>query len=78
MLHSYEAQLQGNQVIWLGTAPPPQSTPRRVLVVLDEQSSDGLSTTLTEILQRARGALGRGKREVILAELAKSRQEWER
>jgi hypothetical protein len=78
MLHSYEAHLQGNQVIWLGTGPPPQSNPRRVLVVLDEQPADAASPTLTDILRRARGALGHGKREAILAELAKFRQEWER
>ena len=28
--------------------------------------------------QRARGSLGKGNREAVLAELAKSRQEWER
>ncbi|MDP2367098.1 hypothetical protein [Rhodoferax sp.] len=78
MLHSYEAQLQGNQVIWLGTAPPPQSNPRRVLVVLDEQPNEAPPSTLADILRRARGALGHGKRELVLAELAKSRQEWER
>ena len=30
------------------------------------------------VFQRARGSLGNGNREAVLAELAKSRQEWER
>lgn len=40
MLHSYEAQLQGNQVIWLGAAPPMRLAPRRVVVVLDDAAND--------------------------------------
>jgi hypothetical protein len=78
MLHSYEAQLQGNQVTWLGVPPPPRIQPRRVVVVLNESISEDSPTAITEILQRARGSLGKGNREAVLAELAKSRQEWER
>jgi hypothetical protein len=78
MLHSYEAQLQGNQVIWLGTAPPPWTQPRRVLVVVEDPIETPPSSSLWDIFQRARGSLGKGNREAVLAELAKSRQEWER
>lgn len=78
MLHSYEAQLQGNQVIWLGTAPPLRTKPRRVVVVVEDPTDESPATPLTEILQRARGSLGQGNREAVLAELAQSRQEWER
>lgn len=78
MLHSYEAQLQGNQVTWIGVPPPPRVQPRRVVVVLNEPLSEDSPTAITEILQRARGSLGKGNREAVLAELAKSRQEWER
>lgn len=78
MLHSYEAQLQGNQVTWLGVPPPPRIQPRRVVVVLNESISEDSPTAIAEILQRARGSLGKGNREAVLAELAKSRQEWER
>ena len=78
MLHSYEAQLQGNQVIWLGAVPPPMTQPRRVLVVLEEPAEQRPSNSLADILQRARGSLGKGNRESVLAELAQSRQEWER
>jgi len=78
MLHSFDAQLQGNQVIWLGACPPPMSKPRRIVVVLDDAVTDVKSTALTEIFNRARGSLGKGKRDAILAELSKSRDAWER
>lgn len=78
MLHSYEAELQGNQVIRLGTAPPSRAQPRRVVVVLETPTDDAAPFSLAEILRNARGSLGRGNREAVLAELARSRQEWER
>jgi hypothetical protein len=78
MPQSYPALLQGNQLTWLGVPPPPWVQPRRVTVVLNEPLSEDSPTAITEILQRARGSLGKGKREAVLAELAKSRREWER
>ncbi|MDP2680133.1 MAG: hypothetical protein Q8O85_15630 [Rhodoferax sp.] len=78
MLQSYQAQLQGNQVVWLGAAPPPLAKPRRVVVVMDEAINDNQSLSLTEILARARGSLGHASREAVLAELTQSRQAWDR
>jgi len=78
MLHSFDAQLQGNQIIWLGACPPPMAEPRRIVVVLDDAVPQVKSVALTEIFNRAKGSLGKGKRETVLAELAKSRDEWER
>ena len=78
MLQSYKALLQGNQLTWLSVPPPPWVQPRQVVVVLNEPLSEDSPTAITEILQRARGSLGKGNREAVLAELAKSRQEWER
>jgi hypothetical protein len=78
MLHSFDAQLQGNQVIWLGACPPPDNKARRVVVVLDDADTEVKSDALTEVFNRARGSLGKGNREAVLAELAKSRDEWER
>ena len=78
MLQSYKALLQGNQLTWLGVPPPAWVQPRQVTVVLNEPLSEDSPTAITEILQRARGSLGKGNREAVLAELAKSRQEWER
>jgi len=73
MLQSYQAQLQGNQVVWLGAAPPPLAQPRRVVVVMDESANDTQPLSLTEILARARGSLGHASREAVLTELAQSR-----
>jgi hypothetical protein len=78
MLHSFDAQLQGNQVIWLGACPPSDNKARRVVVVLDDADTEVKSDALTEVFNRARGSLGKGNREAVLAELAKSRDEWER
>ncbi|WP_413892155.1 hypothetical protein [Candidatus Skiveiella danica] len=77
MLHSYEAELQGNQVIWLGAAPPAIAQARRVVVVLEDSTEEQAPSSLAQILRNARGSLGRGNREAVLAELARSRQEWE-
>lgn len=73
MLHSYEAQLLGNQVTWLGAPPPSLAQPRRVVVVLDEPASEVSPISIAEILRRAQGSLGKGHRDAVLAELAKSR-----
>lgn len=78
MLHSFDAQLQGNQIIWLGACPPPRTEPRRIVVVLDDAQPEVKSDALTEIFNRARGSLGKGQRETVLAKLAQSRVEWER
>ena len=77
MAHSYEAELQGNQVIWLGAAPPAIAQARRVVVVLEDSTEEQAPSSLAQILRNARGSLGRGNREAVLAELARSRQEWE-
>lgn len=78
MLHSFDAQLQGNQIIWLGARPPPMTEPRRIVVVLDDADREMHSDALTKIFNRAKGSLGKRERETVLAELAQSRDEWER
>lgn len=78
MLHSFDAQLQGNQIIWLGACPPPMTEPRRIVVVLDDAASEMQPDALTKIFDRAKGSLGKRDRAIVLAELAQSRDEWER
>jgi len=78
MLQSYLANLQGNQVIWLGATPPPQALAQRIVVVLEDQPHAHTSPDLTAILHRARGCLGKGQREAVLAELHRCRDEWDR
>jgi hypothetical protein len=70
--------LQGNQVTWLGVPQPSQTQSRRVVVILNESLNEDSPAPIAEILQHARGSLGKGDRELVLAELVKSRQEWER
>jgi len=70
MRHSFDAQLQGNQVIWLGACPPPMTEPRRIVVVLDDAQPEVNSDALSKILNSAKGALGKRQRETVLAELA--------
>jgi hypothetical protein len=77
MLQSYPANLLGNQVIWLGATPPPRAQAQRVVVVLEEQPDAYPSDDLTVILNRARGCLGKGQREAVLAELSHLRNEWD-
>ncbi|MBK7002036.1 MAG: hypothetical protein IPH35_19365 [Rhodoferax sp.] len=78
MLHSYTAQLHGNQLVWLDAAPPLLAEPRPVVVVLEEPTTDALPLSVASVLLRARGALGHASREAVLAELAQSRQDWEK
>lgn len=78
MLHSFEAQLQGNQITWLGVSPAPLSTPRRVVVVLDDAVPQSSTGSVADILRRAKGALGQGQRETVLAALEQSREAWSR
>ena len=68
MLHICEAELQGNQVIWLGSAPPPVGGPRRVVVVLEEPPVPAPPAPLALFLSYARGAMGRADRDAVLAE----------
>ena len=51
---------------------------RRVVVVLEDSTDEQAPSSLAQILRNARGSLGRGNREAVLAELARSRQDWER
>lgn len=78
MMHTYEAQLQGDQVIWLGVPPPSRAEPRRIVVILNESLNEEPPASIAEILQHARGSLGKRDRELVLAEFAFSRQEWDR
>ena len=47
------------------------------MVVLEEQPHAYPSDDLTVIVNRARGCLGKGQREAVLAELSHLRNEWD-
>lgn len=78
MLQSYSAQLQGNQLIWLGNAPEFGPEPLQVLVVLEGSSTSVQRSSLGALMNRAQGSMGHQSREQVLADLTLSRQDWER
>ena len=83
MLHSYQAQLNGTQLIWIDT-PPARLAHQRVVVVMEDSESAGMSAAAQDRIkgfERARGCLGhRGLagRDQLLAELSTLREDWSR
>ncbi len=77
MVSSFDAQLQGNQLILPGARPPLMTEPRRVVLVFDDAPLEVKSNVLTEIFNRAKGSKGKGEQETVLADLAKFRDEWD-
>lgn len=85
MLHSYQAELHGSQLIWIDQPPVPVEH-RRVLVVVDDMApilthnaeALGTPTDAYTAFVRAKGCLGKADRAQIDAELAALRGEWDR
>jgi hypothetical protein len=78
MLHSYQAELNGSQLIWIDQPPAPLLH-QRVVVVVEAQVLD--TTPVAARLQgfrKARGCMGRASRELVLAGLDSLREDWER
>jgi hypothetical protein len=67
-------------LIWLGSAPEFGPEPLQVLVVLDGAGARTLPqrSAVGALMNRARGSLGHQSREQVLADLERSRQDWER
>jgi hypothetical protein len=80
MLQTYEAIYSGNQIRWINQAPPEVDEERRVVVVMNvEKSAAKPKQNIHEVLERTRGAWGKGKtRDEIDAEINIMRSEWER
>ncbi len=80
MLQTYEAIYSGNQFRWINQTPPELDEERRVVVVMNvEKSAAKPKKNIREILERTRGAWGKGKtRDEIDAEINIMRSEWER
>lgn len=81
MLHSYQAELNGSQLIWIDQPPAPVEH-RRVLVVVEDTGS-ALSdkpapADAYSAFMQARGCLGKQSRAQIDAQLAAMRDEWDR
>jgi len=80
MLQTYEAIYSDNQFRWINQAPPKLDKEVRVVLVMDvEKTTAKPKKNLHEVLQRTRGAWGKGKTlDEIDAEIHTMRSEWER
>ncbi len=81
MLKSYEAVYSHGHLRWIHPAPPELTKEMRVIVVLDapQYQEEHAREPVHVLLQRTRGALGRGKTlQEIDQEIQIMRKEWER
>lgn len=79
MLNSYQAELNGSNLIWIDQPPKPTEH-RRVLVVMEETEPPLAKTASVDAysaFMRAQGCLGKATREEIDAHLAAMRSEWD-
>ena len=80
MLNSYQAEINGSQLIWIDQPPKPVQH-RRVLVVMEDVQPVLNKSTPGEAAYnaflRAQGCLGKASREQIDAQLAAMRSEWD-
>jgi hypothetical protein len=80
MLNSYQAEINGSQLIWIDQPPQPVEH-RRVLVVMEDIAAakvkNPLTTSAYSAFMQAQGCLGKASREQIDAQLAAMRSEWD-
>jgi hypothetical protein len=80
MLQTYQAELNGSQLIWLDE-PPHAVTRERVLVVMERPALDGQDKAAVDhvrAFEQARGCLGSARREGVLQQLEQLRGDWDR
>jgi hypothetical protein len=80
MLQTYQAELNGSQLIWLDE-PPHALMRERVLVVMERPALDGLAKASVDYSQaflQARGCMGSSRREDVLKQLEQLRSDWDR
>jgi hypothetical protein len=77
-LHSYQAELNGSQLIWIDQ-PPVLPVHQRVVVVVEAQSQvTAPAAQQVQGFRAARGCMGRASREQVLAGLDSLREDWAR
>ena len=79
MLHSYQAEVHGTQLIWIDQPPAPLER-RRVMVVIEDSSfspAQPANDRLQNFVQ-ARGCMGQASRVQVLNDLAVLREDWAR
>ncbi len=80
MLQTYQAELNGSQLIWL-EEPPVSQTRERVLVVMERPARDDTADAAidySKAFTQARGCMGASRRVDVLHELDQLRSDWER
>jgi hypothetical protein len=80
MLKTYQAELNGSQLIWLDE-PPKALTRERVLVVMERPANGERANDTVDYSQaflKARGCLGSSRREDVLRQLEQLRVDWDR
>lgn len=78
MLHSYEAELNGSQLVWIDQPPAPLLH-QRVVVVVETQALNATPVAArVQGFRKARGCMGRASREQVLAGLESLREDWDR
>lgn len=79
MSHSYQAELNGSQLIWIDQPPQPLRHQRVVVVVeVDRAVAEASANDRVQGFLNARGCMGRVDREQVLAGLASLRDDWTR
>ena len=78
MLHSYQAELNGSQLIWIDQPPAPLSHTRVVVVVQAQEQGVVPVNERVQGFIKARGCMGRASREQVLAGLDSLREDWAR
>jgi hypothetical protein len=78
MLHSYQAELNGSQLIWIDQPPMSLSHQRVVVVVEAQELANQPNNGRMQGFLKARGCMGRASREQILVGLDALREDWSR
>jgi hypothetical protein len=78
MLHSYQAELNGSQLIWIDAPPAPLMHKRVVVVVEAQEAKAEPADDRVQGFLKARGCMGRASREQVLAGLDTLREDWSR
>jgi hypothetical protein len=79
MLHSYQAELNGSQLVWIDQPAQPLRHQRVVVVVeLDRAVATAPASDRVQGFLNARGCMGGLSREQVLAGLASLREDWMR
>lgn len=80
MMQTYQAELNGSQLIWL-EEPPTIQTRKRVWVVLERPERDDVNQGVVDYSKafvQARGCMGSIGRQDALRQLEQLRSDWDR